>query len=395
MENKNIYNIPNEMKIYSNGKLLHTIKGYSGQHYYPHKLSDYARAIYKYVSGNSNHLPIMAVDCHDCYACDFRCQDCLADETKEWFRKNLNTFVNYEDEFIKYKLALEKIAQYSAEVGETSVRFEMSGEGNPDLYPYRTEIIKYAHSLGMKPVYISSGSYIDKALCEVLVRYCSYIRISLPGITDASYKKYSGQEKFLFSDAINLIRRLVALRKEFNRENELLIGVRTCLRPEIAHAIAEVSTLLIDDIGIDTFQIVRAIKNNDTNDEEVIIPEKIRKVLQNLGKNQKISVPDCLDTYYNFRKTTDTFRGSMCLASELTPILYSNYLLPCTHTQMIKKFNPKVLIWLKMIFHPIIVMQRLVILVVQLKTIQFFLIFIKLLNVLLRKIRKLTLLIKV
>ena len=149
--------------------------------------------------------------------------------------------------------------------------------------------------------------------------------------------KYSGQEKFLFSDAINLIRRLVALRKEFNRENELLIGVRTCLRPEIAHAIAEVSTLLIDDIGIDTFQIVRAIKNNDTNDEEVIIPEKIREVLQNLGKNQKISVPDCLDTYYNFRKTTDTFRGSMCLASELTPILYSNYLLPCTHTQMIKK----------------------------------------------------------
>lgn len=337
MGNKNICHISNEMKIYSNGELVHTIKDYSGQHYYPHKLSDYAKAIYKYVSGVSSHLPIMAVDCHDCYACDFKCQDCLADETKEWFRKSLNTFANYKDEFVKYKQALKKIAEYSAEVGETSVRFEMSGEGNPDLYPYRSEIIEFAHSLGMKPVYISSGSYINETLCEVLVRYCSYIRISLPGITNASYKKYSGQDKFLFSNAIDLIRQLVTLRKEFNRENELLIGVRTCLRPAIAHAIAEVSTLLIDDIGIDTFQIVRAIKNNNSNDDEMVIPEEIRNLLQNLGNNKKISVPDCLDTYYNFRETTDTFRGSMCMASELTPILYSNYLLPCTHTQMIKK----------------------------------------------------------
>ena len=286
----------NEMKIFINGNYYNSIRGFSSQHYYPHKLSDYAMAIYRYMNGDIPYLPIMAVDCHDCYACDFRCEDCLAEETKDWFMSNFHAFKDYLHDLEKYKTSLLKIANYSANVGESSVRFEMSGEGNPDLYPFRNDIVKFAHDLGMKPVYISSGSYLDNNLCETLVKYCSYIRISLPGITDSSYCKYSRQNRFLFTDAIKLLENLVKLRKRFGRENDLVLGVRTCLRPEISSAIESVVELLIN-IGIDTFQLVRAIRNesDETKISNIPISNEIKDILLTINKRKEVSIHDNLD----------------------------------------------------------------------------------------------------
>lgn len=280
----------------------------------------------------------MAVDCHDCYSCDFHCEDCLADETKEWFKTTINVFKDYKTDFEKYKLSLQKIAAFSLEKGVENVRFEMSGEGNPDLYPYRNEIIEFAYQLGMRPVYISSGSYMDDKLCHTLVKYGSYIRISLPGTSDASYKHYSGQTVFSLSDAIKLLQKLVHLREVYHRTDDLVIGVRCCLRPHMDRDIEQLSKTLIQEIGVDTFQIVRAIKNNSLSisEQDNIIPNSISEKLIQIGKEKQISIPNDLTTYYNMRATDDTFKEYYCFASELTPILYGNYLLPCTHTRMIK-----------------------------------------------------------
>lgn len=74
------------------------------------------------------------------------------------------------------------------------------------------------------------------------------------------YKYYSGQDRFLFNDSIKLIRKLVELRKNLKREKDLLIGVRCCLRPEFICDINSTVKLLVDNVGVDSFQIVRAIK---------------------------------------------------------------------------------------------------------------------------------------
>lgn len=280
----------------------------------------------------------MAIDCHDCYECDFRCEDCLADETKKWFKENFNVFVNYSKEFEKYKIALQKIANYSSESGQANVRFEMSGEGNPDFYPYRNEIVEYAYNLGMKPVYITSGSFVDDRLCQTLVQYCSYIRISLPGINNETYKHYSGQNRFLFDDSIRLVRKLVELRRKLNRENDLLIGVRCCMRPEFICDIKKAVDLFVDNVGVDSFQIVRAIKNNYHTFAENSnkVPESFQEILRMLGQRRSVSIPDNVTVYYNTRATDPYYKETRCFASELTPILYSNFLLPCTHTRIIK-----------------------------------------------------------
>lgn len=324
------------MHIMNGEKIAYTISGYSGQHYYPHTLADYAHVIKNYCKNEIPHLPIMAVDSHDCYACDFRCKDCLADETKGWFKNSLHAYSDYQAEFEKYKIALKKIVDYSAECGIHNVRFEMSGEGNPDLYPFRNEIIEYSKKIGMEPVYISSGSKIDDRLLTTLVKYAKYIRISMPGINNESYIKYSGQYRFKFENAIDLIKKLVKMRDDFQRQDDLLIGVRCCLRSDYIDELERVAILLTEDIGVDTFQIVRAIQNENTDNE--YISNDVKKILLSLKIKNKVVVPDNLDFYYNRRKNKNLV-GNVCFAAKLTPILYSSYLLPCTHTRIIRNLE--------------------------------------------------------
>ena len=329
------------MDILVDGHIVNTINGYSSQHYYPHSLLDYATAITKYIKNEIPHLPIIAVDCHDCYLCDFQCKDCLASETKDWFKNKKGLFADYKSDYAKLKQALRSIVDYSSSLGCNNVRFEMSGEGNPDLYPYRSELIKYAYSIGMEPVYISSGSAVDESLCNTLVKYCHYIRISLPGITNETYRLYSGQSRFQFTDAIDLLKKLVTLRKKYNRENELLIGARCCLRPEYVNEIGSVASFLIDEIGVDSFQIVRAIVNDPTmyNEEVFLIPLEVQESLARLRIKKEIELPNDCRTYYNYRKTVPSYNHMRCFSSEMMPILYGQYLLPCTHTRIIKEID--------------------------------------------------------
>ena len=130
------------------------------QHFYPLNILDYANAMKSLLQGKISNLPIMSLDSHDYNFCDFNCKDCLAVDTREWAKENLG-FVNFDPD--QYEKVLKEIARYSKQRGCDSVRFEMSGEGNPDMYPYRARIIKYAATeCNMKPVYISSGSRLDE-----------------------------------------------------------------------------------------------------------------------------------------------------------------------------------------------------------------------------------------
>ena len=204
------------------------------QHFYPLSILDYANMMLKYMKGEISNLPIMSLDSHDYNFCDFNCKDCLAVDTRNWAKDNLG-FTNFDIDH--YEKVLKEIARYSKARGLDSIRFEMSGEGNPDMYPHRARLIKYAYEkCNMKCVYITSGSRLNEETIDALAKYAYYIRISLPGINEESYKKYSAQKNikdpFTYKKAIELIKKLAQKRKEYGREGELMIGARTCMRPE-------------------------------------------------------------------------------------------------------------------------------------------------------------------
>lgn len=315
------------------------------QHYYPLSILDYARIMKKYMKKEIPSLPIMSLDSHDYNFCDFNCKDCLAIDTRQWAQKNLG-YTTYDIE--TYEKTLKEIARYSKKRGLDSVRFEMSGEGNPDMYPHRARIIEYAATkCNMKCVYVSSGSMLDEKTIDALCKYAYYIRISLPGINNESYSLYSNQvsdNKFTYDDAMNLIEKLVKKRKEYNREDKLMIGARTCMRPENEGYYIKTAKKL-GEIGADSFQIVKILIPLGDKIEKYRIPQETVDELTHLHKNYEdyglmhIQTPHKLDYMYYHRELEDLTKPSQCYSSLVSPILYGPNLVICTHWEKIKDIN--------------------------------------------------------
>lgn len=325
-------------------KVLLELSLIHNQHFYPLSILDYANAMMKLMKKEISNLPIMSLDSHDYNFCDFNCKDCLAVDTRDWAQKELdfNTF-DIDD----YEKVLKEIARYSKERGCDSVRFEMSGEGNPDMYKHRARIIKYAaEECNMKPVYISSGSMLDEETVKALAKYAYYVRISFPGVNSKAYDIYSAQKmaedkKFNYDKAIKLIETLIKKRKEYGREDELMVGARTCMRPENEGSYIETATRL-GAMGVDSFQIVKILIPMGGQIDHYKLTEKTINEIQNLKINYKeygllhVQVPHDLDYMYYDREIEDTRKPSQCYSAFISPILYGPHLVVCTHWEKIK-----------------------------------------------------------
>ena len=323
-------------------KIMFELNLIHAQHFYPLSILDYANAMKSYLQGKIESLPILSLDSHDYNFCDFNCKDCLAVDTREWAAKALK-FTNFDPDH--YEKTLKEIARYSKKRGCDSIRFEMSGEGNPDMYPHRARIIKYAkEELNMKCVYISSGSRLDEKTIDALAKYAYYIRISLPGLNDEAYAIYSnqkGEKKFTYQDALGLLEKLVKKRKEYHREGELVIGTRTCMRPENEGSYLEAAKAM-GEIGVDSFQIVKILIPMGDDISKYKLSDKTIQELNTLREHYKdyhlmhVQIPFDLDYIYYDRKIESSEKPSTCYSSYVSPILYGPNLVMCTHWEKIK-----------------------------------------------------------
>lgn len=311
------------------------------QHFYPLTILDYANAIKRSMKSDIDNLPILSISTKDYPYCDFRCRECLADPTRMWAIKNIDKCVLGLEE---YKKILKEISRYSKKRGCNSVRLEICGEGNPDMYIHRKEIIKYAkEECNMGIVYISTGSKLDEEAMETLCKYASYIRISLPGISDEAYTYYSNQLKndFTFSDSMKLLKKLCELRKKYNRENELMIGVRTCIRQKNEGHYLELSKIL-GDMGVDSFQMVKVLTDEIEDKKDIELSERTQNDLIMLTKKYKslglkhIQTPKLLDKLYINREFIKNRKPTKCFSSLVSPILYGNSLIVCIHWDKIR-----------------------------------------------------------
>lgn len=306
------------------------------QHFYPLSIKDYCEAIKTAVKYGIEKIPILSVSSKDFPYCDFNCLDCLACISRRW--AITDNHIKYPIIPIElYKKILCEIARYSRERGYEHVRFEICGEGNPDLYRDRVEMIEYAtQNCGMKVVYVSTGSKMSEELINCLAKNSSCIRISFPGITPTAYDTYSGQHNwnFGYEDAISLLKKLVIKREEYGREEELLIGVRTCIRPLNDGNYKKFLTTM-GEIGVDAFQAVKVLTPEYGKHQEQTMSEKAIKELLELKENYKelgiknFQIPNDLNKVYNDRSLRDEMKPSRCWSSLISPPLYGTNLMCC------------------------------------------------------------------
>ena len=319
-----------------NGKTIWLTNKIFPQHFYPLSIKDYCEAVKVAVKSGIDRMPILSVSSKDFPYCDFKCLDCLACPSREW--AVADNHIKYPIIPIElYKKILDEISRYSKERGYEHVRFEICGEGNPDLYKDRVEMIEYAtKNCGMKIVYVSTGSKMNEELIDCLVRNSFCIRISFPGITPTAYDVYSNQRNWLFGyeEAISLLKKLTEKRKEYGREGELLIGARTCIRP-LNDGSYKKFLATIGELGVDAFQAVKVLTPEFGKHLEQTMSREVVKELLELKENYKelgiqdFQIPNDLNKIYNDRSLRDEMKPSKCWSSMVSPPLYGTNLMCC------------------------------------------------------------------
>lgn len=319
-----------------NGKTIWLTNKVFPQHFYPLSIKDYCEAVKVAVKIGIDRMPILSVSSKDFPYCDFKCLDCLACPSREW--AVADNHIKYPIIPIElYKKILDEISRYSKERGCEHVRFEICGEGNPDLYKDRVEMIEYAtKNCGMKIVYVSTGSKMNEELIDCLARNSFCIRISFPGITPTAYDVYSNQRNWSFGyeEAISLLKKLTEKRKEYGREGELLIGARTCIRP-LNDGSYKKFLATIGELGVDAFQAVKVLTPEFGKHLEQTMSREVVKELLELKENYKelgiqdFQIPNDLNKIYNDRSLRDEMKTSKCWSSMVSPPLYGINLMCC------------------------------------------------------------------
>jgi hypothetical protein len=314
-------------------------KRYS-QHFFPLSVIDYAKAMHDF-ERHKKPIPILSVDSHDVLQCDFRCQDCLSAHGTNF---PINQFPrgNFRMDLEIYKQMLKEIADYSEKRGFKGVRFEQSGEGNPDYYKHRQEILRYARELGMQGVYVSTGSKLDDGLRKALVENSSFIRISFSGIGEA-YKHYSGQSGFTFTDALNGLGRIIDERDKQGRRRDLMIGARVALRSEHSDSYFSFANKL-KDLGIDSLQIVKILVPEGKNPSDFPLSSgdvcDLEKTETLDDINFNVSIPHGLDSMVYSREIENRVEfPTQCFSARFQPVLAGRSLFVCTISDIMYSHN--------------------------------------------------------
>ena len=284
------------------------------------------------------------MDSHDVIGCDFRCKNCLSGAGLLVTKSNVNN--GFEPPLEKYLHILSEIADYSKKRGVDSVRFEQSGDGNPDMYEHRPALIREVKKrYNMPTVYVTTGSLLNDDLMDALVEFGAFIRISFPGIDNKTYEYYSHNKTYTFDDSVERLRQLVALRKKKGRDRELLIGARVALRPEqdtLYYGFGK----LIKEIGVDCVQVVKILVPPGLKYSDFKLSQKGAEQLQKLqtlsDNSFNVGLPNGLDYMYYERAIEDRSNfASVCYSSRIEPVLTGSGLFLCTKSDVMysKKYR--------------------------------------------------------
>ncbi len=320
----------------SAGRIVYTEKSSHLQHFFPNLISDFAEMAYEYAA-LGRELPIISIDSHDVIGCDFRCLDCLSGNGMYVTQSKMNN--GFSPPLENYLHILSEIAKYSKSRGIEAVRFEQSGEGNPDLYKHRPELIREAkEKYNMQTVYITTGSMMSLELMKSLVDNATFIRISFPGIDHRTYELYSRNSNYTFENSIERLKALVRMRKKVNRENKLLIGARVALRPEEDPLYYNFGKL-IKEIGVDCVQVVKILASEGLPYQSYPVSQLCKEQLKSLksleGDNFNVALPSTLDYMYYERVITDRRDfPEKCYSSLVQPVLTGSGLFVCTKSDV-------------------------------------------------------------
>lgn len=251
---------------------------------------------------NYPKYPVM-VDFDLTNVCNNKCPRCIGAKNRDKITMSLS-----DVEFI--------IGQLKG-LGIKSIVF--SGGGEPTCYKNLPKILEYTKKSGFSVAVNSNGYKINEKTIEAIVKNCSWIRISMDGIDESSYKRVHGIEGF--SDVLTNISKIV--RKKVISKSNIEIGVTYLVDDETIKD-AYLATKVAKNLGVNFIRLRpffglngnKYIKDLEeclelkTDKFDVSFPE------YRVYQKDKREYEECLSQYFQCSITPDMKVHPCCLLKE-------------------------------------------------------------------------------
>jgi MoaA/NifB/PqqE/SkfB family radical SAM enzyme len=103
-----------------------------------------------------------------------------------------------------------------------------TGGGEPLCHPGIISAVKLAHKLKLDIGFITNGSLIDKETASVLLKCCTWVRVSLDAASPKVFKQIHGLGADAFAKVVSNIRLLTKMKKTLTSKTTIGVGYLTC-----------------------------------------------------------------------------------------------------------------------------------------------------------------------
>lgn len=172
-----------------------------------------------------------------CGSCNHRCIFCAVD------------YLNYKTSFLDVNI-LKKMIHGAAACGVKSIMY--AGEGEPLLHKNIDLIVETTKKAGIDVSITTNGVFLNKALCQKILKYLSWIRVSLNAGSKEGYARVHRARPEDFSKVLNNLKDAVAIKKKARLKT--IIGVQLLLIPDNATEVLCLARIL-KKIGVDYLTI--------------------------------------------------------------------------------------------------------------------------------------------
>lgn len=157
--------------------------------------------------------PPITVELDMTNSCNHRCPECVAGYFQRSSRDSLS------------KEFAENIVRQLAEAGVRGLIF--TGGGDPLCNKHTLDTVVLARELGLDVGFITNGTLLTKDACEVLVKNCVWVRVSLDAADPETYKRTHGLGAAAFEKVLKNIKRLADIKKKLDSRCTVGVGYLT------------------------------------------------------------------------------------------------------------------------------------------------------------------------
>jgi len=146
--------------------------------------------------------------------CNHRCPECVA----SYFRSS-------DDKSLSKAVVISVIRQLAANKVRGLI---FTGGGEPLCNPFTLKAVEMARARGLDVGFITNGGLLNHKACSVILKNCTWVRVSLDAGTPEVFKAMHGVNSNSFFRTLDGIKLLVSTKKKLNSKCAIGVGFLTC-----------------------------------------------------------------------------------------------------------------------------------------------------------------------